>query len=99
MKTTLITLVAAIVLIFAACKKTKEEHIVDWESSGLSKAEYCRRTGLRYKTFQKWKRKDIPEKVEWKPIPIRDEPEESKSFFELRIGDNWKIEIDLRFRL
>ncbi|MBK8393848.1 MAG: hypothetical protein IPL26_01190 [Leptospiraceae bacterium] len=79
-------------------KKTKEEHISDWELSGLSKAEYCRRTGLRYKTFQKWKRKENPKKVDWKPIQIHEELEESKSIFEIRLSDNWKLEINVRFR-
>jgi hypothetical protein len=79
-------------------KKTKEEHIADWESSGLSKAEYCRRTGLNYKTFQKWKRKEIPEKVDWKPIQIKEDPKESKSIFELRLSENWKLEINVRFK-
>jgi hypothetical protein len=75
-------------------KKTKEEHIANWESSGLSKAEYCRRTGLRYKTFQKWKRKEKLENIEWKSISIQ---EESKNIFELRLGQDWKLEINFRF--
>ena len=79
--------------------KTKEEHIDDWKSSGLSKIEYCRNSGIHYSTFQSWIRKESPKKVAWKPIQIREETEESKNFFELRIGENWKLEIDFRFRL
>ena len=29
------------------------DHIKNWKESGLSKAEYCRRTGIRYGKF-KW---------------------------------------------
>ena len=80
-------------------QKTREEHITNWESSGLSKTKYCRDNGIHYSTFQSWIRKESPKKVEWKPISIQEEKEESKSFFELRIGENWKIEINLRIRL
>ena len=79
-------------------KKTREEHITNWESSGLSKTEYCRDNEIHYSTFQSWIRKISPKKVEWKQISIQEEKEESKSIFELRIGENWKIEIDFRFR-
>jgi hypothetical protein len=79
--------------------KTKEEHIANWESSGLSKTEYCKANGIHYNTFQSWIRKERPKKVEWKPVSIQEEKEEPRSIFELRIGDNWKLEIDLRFRL
>jgi hypothetical protein len=78
--------------------KTKEEHIANWESSGLSKTEYCREAGIHYSTFQSWIRKESPKKVEWKPISIQEEKEEPRSIFELRIGENWKLEIDLRLR-
>jgi len=78
--------------------KTKEEHIAKWESSGLRKTEYCREAGIHYGTFQSWVRKISPKKVEWKPISIQEEKEEPGSIFELRIGENWKLEIDLRLR-
>ncbi len=78
--------------------KIKEEHIVNWESSGLSKTEYCKANGIHYSTFQSWIRKISPKKVEWKPILIQEDKEELRSIFELHIGENWKIEIDLRLR-
>lgn len=80
-------------------KKTREEHIADWESSRLSKSEYAKKNGLAYSTFKGWVYRKEAERVDWKPISIQEDKEESKSFFELRIGDNWKIEIDFRFRL
>lgn len=79
-------------------KKTKEEYIVDWKLSGLSKAEYCREKGIHYSTFQSWIRKESLKRVEWKPISIQEDKEELKSFFEFRIGEDWKIEVDLRLR-
>ena len=75
-------------------------HIEDWKSSGLSKVEYCKENRIHYGTFQSWIRKSNPDKVvEWKPIAISEEPEESENFFEFRIGENWKLEINLRIRL
>jgi hypothetical protein len=78
--------------------KTKEDHIDDWKSSGLSKTEYCRDNGIHYSTFQSWIRKGSPKKVEWKSISIQEEKDESTNIFELRIGENWRLEIDLRLR-
>jgi hypothetical protein len=52
----------------------------------------------KIKEFQSCIRKERPKKVEWKPVSIQEEKEEPRSIFELRIGDNWKIEIDLRLR-
>jgi hypothetical protein len=78
--------------------KIKEEHIANWESSGLSKAEYCKANGIHYNTFQSWIRKERPKKVEWKPVSIQEEKKNREVFLNYGIGDNWKIEIDLRLR-
>lgn len=32
----------------------RKEHVLLWESSGLSKAAYCRRENLTYSTFCSW---------------------------------------------
>lgn len=86
-------------------KKTKAEHIEAWKLSGLNRKEYALAEGLNYGTFKGWvyEREKNPEKIEWRPIKIREEvkeeQEESKSFFELRLGGKWKIEINLRIRL
>jgi hypothetical protein len=80
-------------------KKTKEEHMADWAISGISKAEYCRQKGIRYQTFMNWQQRTNEINLEWNPIQIQEDQEESKSFFELRFGGKWKIEINLRIRL
>ena len=36
--------------------------IADWESSGLSQSEYCKRSGIRDNQFSYWKRKLLPSK-------------------------------------
>lgn len=79
--------------------KTRAEYIAEWKSSGLSKTEYCKEHGIQYGTFQSWIRKVKSEKVEWQPISIAEEREELRNFFELRVEENWKIEINLRFRI
>lgn len=85
--------------------KTRQEHIAAWKSSGLNRKEYALAEGLNYGTFKGWvyEREKNSQKVEWKPIKIREEeneePEETKSFFELRIGGRWKLELNLRIRL
>ena len=35
-------------------KKKRKAHVLSWQSSGLSKAEYCRRENLVYVTFCSW---------------------------------------------
>jgi hypothetical protein len=78
--------------------KTKAEHLGSWEKSGLSQAEYCRVTGLKYSTFQNWKRVRSLKKVEWKPIAIKEDKDDTENLFEFRISGNWKFAIDLRLR-
>ena len=36
-------------------------HMAEWSGSGLSQAEYCRRSGLALSTFQLWKRRLKPQ--------------------------------------
>lgn len=86
-------------------KKTKLEHIEAWKSSGLSRKAYALSEGLKYGTFKEWvyDRNKTLKKIEWQPIKVREEEkiefEESKSYFELRFGGKWRIEINLRIRL
>ena len=84
--------------------KTRAEHVETWKSSGLTRVEYARRHGLNYGTFKGWvyERNKNPQKIEWKPVKIKEEveePEDTENFFELRFGENWKLEINLRIRL
>jgi len=85
--------------------KTRAEHIEAWKVSGLTRVDYARRHGINYGTFKGWvyDREKNPKRLEWKPIRIREdakeETEEPESFFELRLGGKWRIEIKLRIRL
>ncbi|MCC6274551.1 MAG: hypothetical protein IT569_01710 [Leptospiraceae bacterium] len=75
--------------------KTRAEHLEAWKASGLTRVDYARKFGINYGTFKGWVyecAKD-PQKVKWKPIKIKEEkeePEDSKNFFEIRLGENWK---------
>lgn len=33
------------------------KHVDDWSGSGISQADYCRRSGISLSTFQYWKRR------------------------------------------
>ena len=84
--------------------KTRAEHVDAWKTSGLTRTDYARKHGLNYGTFKGWvyERNKNPQKIEWKPIKIREElkeAEDTENFFELRFGENWKLEINLRIRL
>jgi hypothetical protein len=39
---------------------TWQHHITQWQTSGLSQADYCRQQSLRTKTFSYWKCKLLP---------------------------------------
>jgi hypothetical protein len=47
-----------------------EKRIRDWYKSGLSQAEYCRRNGIRIKSFAYWKKKETAHKKEVRLIPV-----------------------------
>jgi len=85
--------------------KTRAEHVEAWKTSGLTRVDYAGKHGINYGTFKGWvyNREKNPKQIEWKPIKIKteeiEEPTESKSFLELRIGGKWRIEINLRIRL
>ncbi len=42
-------------------RRTWQEHLKKWDSSGLSQVEYCRRNNLRTNIFLYWKKKLLPE--------------------------------------
>jgi hypothetical protein len=41
-------------------RKFWENHLRDWEASGLSQAGYCRKHGLSHKSFVYWKKRLMP---------------------------------------
>lgn len=46
------------------------KRLEDWRSSGLSQAEYCRRSGIRPKSFAYWKKKEGESHSEVRFIPV-----------------------------
>lgn len=70
-------------------QKEKQEHwlnqIKNWKESRLSKAEYCRRTGIRYGKFKWWEYR-LREKELFLPVHILSEkvPEERSCGIEIR---------------
>lgn len=85
--------------------KTRAEHVDAWKASGLNRKQYALAEGINYGTFKGWvyEREKNPKKIEWKPIKVKEDAkedqEETKSFFELRIGGKWRFELDMRIRL
>ena len=77
--------------------KTKIEHLQSWMHSGKTQSEYCREHGLKYSTFQNWKRKNKSAHVNWQPIVIKEEEKEvERNIFSFHIGSDWKVSIEVR---
>jgi len=55
-----------------------KNHIEDWQASGLSQAEYCRRHGLNANTFsgrlRDYKSQELPRPPELIPVQVRPLP-------------------------
>ena len=73
--------------------QTKIEHLKNWMLSGKTQAEYCREHGVKYSTFQNWKRKRESANIDWQPITIK---LEEQNIFSLRFGSDWKFAIEVR---
>ena len=79
----------------------KKKHVDLYKKSGLSKTEYCRLKDLKRSTFQTWyskyetvKKENIKLNDSWKTLELI---ETESDIFELKISDNFKIELNLRF--
>jgi len=54
-------------------RKLWKKHIASWHETEISQAEYCRRNGLKPKSFTYWKKKHKPVKddfVSFVPVPL-----------------------------
>lgn len=54
-------------------RKFWKKHIASWQETEISQAEYCRRNGLKTKSFTYWKKKHKPIKddcVSFVPVPL-----------------------------
>ena len=84
-------------------RKTKESYwrsrVAEWSGSGLSQAEYCRRSGIALSTFQLWKRRLKPQvpSVEERSIvfPLPSVPvSPAQKPLILHVGSCFHVEID-----
>ena len=86
----------------SSCSKPSywRRRVEDWSGSGLSQAEYCRRSGIPLSTFQYWKRRlgsqigaDERSIVEV-PIPATSQPvlSDPKPFM-LHVASGCRIEV------
>ena len=83
-------------------KNDRIEHIRNWEKSGLSKIDYCRQNQLNYLTFMGWLRKyqiDLSGKLktDWIEIPKEESKISHGNYLQIRILEDWKFEIVIRF--
>lgn len=80
-----------------------QAHVVAWEQSGVSQAEYCRRQGLSVKIFGYWKRKFQCNESALTFVPVSIKPAQvtaNKSIASLRlvIGSDYSVEISDGFK-
>lgn len=78
-----------------AIRKKWKNRLIDWRTSGLSQAEYCRRNSIDNRQLSKWKLKlDDPDSVFTKTH------DEGNSFIEIPIANvrsnNLHIGIDIK---
>ena len=81
------------------------QHLTEWSGSGMSQAEYCRRSGISLSSFHYWKRrldrrtpstKDraivaVPFPISSSPVSLPQKP------LMLHVGSCFRIEIDQDF--
>lgn len=75
------------------------QHLENWMLSGKSQSEYCREHGLKYSTFQNWRRKRKTASIDWQPIIVKEEERQvEQNIFSFQIGSDWKFAIELRLK-
>jgi len=86
----------------ASRRKLWQSHLQAWASSGLSRAEYCRRRDLSYHAFKYWEKKLLREKnplpafVSVPAVRLEQAALVRKGSAKLRVtlGDRYRIEVD-----
>ncbi|MCP5499027.1 MAG: hypothetical protein H7A25_03940 [Leptospiraceae bacterium] len=68
------------------------EHLSNWQRSGLSMSDYCRKNSLPVSTLRTWKSKYLPSKELWKEGRIKTE---SKNFSQVAEEASLEIEIPI----
>lgn len=84
-----------------------KERIGDWQESGLSQSEYCRRHNLKFHQFVYWRRKYAPAPVSTDQTEIVELPfglraasglsTEARSSIRLALGNGYRIEVERDF--
>lgn len=79
-------------------RKFWQEHMVAWKEMNISQAEYCRRNGLKSKSFTYWKKKQNQDKekiISFVPVPLP----QAKTFRDKAGNASLCMVIDGRFRV
>ena len=78
-----------------------ENHLREWQASGLSQAGYCRKHGLRNKSFVYWKKRLGPARVAVSLVEVPNiQPTSVLSVcrpLRLMLGNRYGIEIERGF--
>ena len=77
-----------------------QDHIDQWQSSGLTQKEYCRRNGFKWSTFHYWRKRlqDTPTAVTLVQVPVSNNLSCQPSHASLTlILDRYKVEIGDNF--
>jgi len=79
-----------------------QEHIEQWQSSGLTQKEYCRRNGFKWSTFHYWRKRLATSEaaVTLVQVPVGfngDGSVASGHGLTLLLGDRYKVEIGDNF--
>jgi hypothetical protein len=78
-------------------RRSWEYHLEQWQRSGLSQAEYCRRHGLNIKTFRYRKRTIGKSALCLVEVPLSAPVYVSSRPLRLAVGSRYTIEIEAGF--
>lgn len=81
-------------------RKFWREHIASWQETDISQAEYCRRNGLKSKSFTYWKKRQGQTKVNpvsFVPVPLAPAmavgQKNGGASLCLVLGDRYRVEV------
>jgi hypothetical protein len=77
-----------------------QAHIDQWQSSGLTQKEYCRRNGFKWSTFHYWRKRlqDTDKAVTLVQVPVRDSLSRHLSKeLTLILAERYRVEIGDNF--
>jgi len=77
-----------------------EEHIDRWQSSGLTQADYCDRSGVKLSTFRYWRKRLATPDTPVTLVPVGFSSDGSASSVQgltLVLGERYKVEVGDNF--